>query len=135
MLTRSTHLKRYIGIQYLNSQSVSSPSSYPLGARHNLPQILNILYYRLRITSGCHIQLTKGIHPTTYLRKLLEDNEVSTKHFISTYEDCSPQNFLASFIHSGVCVCTCEHTLHISIISFTSTFLYMLTTYSTFLTH
>ena len=69
-------------------------------------------------------QLTKGIHPPTYLRKLLGCSEIATKHFISTHEECSPQNSpfwlnLASFIYSSMSVCTCEHTLHISIISFT----------------
>uniref|UniRef100_A0A3Q7GTV9 Ycf2 N-terminal domain-containing protein n=1 Tax=Solanum lycopersicum TaxID=4081 RepID=A0A3Q7GTV9_SOLLC len=43
----------------------SNSSLYPLGARQNTQRIL-----------------TKGIHPPTYLRKLLEDNKVATKHFI-----------------------------------------------------
>ena len=37
-------------------------------------------------------QLTKGIHPPAYLRKLLEDSEVATEHFISTYKECSTQD-------------------------------------------
>ena len=55
-------------------------------------------------------QLKKGIHPPTYLRKLLEDTEVATNHFISTHEECSPLNSpfdshsLTSFIQ---CVYVC----------------------------
>ena len=75
-------------------------------------------------------QLTKDIHSPTYLRKLIRNNGVATRHIISTHEECPPQysfSLQLSIIHSfkckcvctcEQCVCTCEHTLDINIISY-----------------
>ena len=37
-------------------------------------------------------KLMKGIHPPTYVRKLLECSEVAIKYFTSTHEGCSPRH-------------------------------------------
>lgn len=103
----------------------STSPSYPLGARHNFPRILNIIDYMLRISSEHHISTHEGHSSYDLSLKAygMYWGCYYTLHLNSwrVFTPKLPFRTYNRFIHSFKCecVCTCEHTLHISFISFT----------------
>ena len=77
-------------------------------------------------------KLTKGIHPSTNLRKIIGCRRLlinTSSQLTKTVHPKTPLFTQLSFIHSlkGESVCTCEHTMHISTITFMLTSIHALT--------
>ena len=107
-LTRSTHLKRY----FRNKTSQLTKCNPPL---------LNIL-------SMLVITPHRFLNIVVYHRKLTRNEEVATRHHISTHEVCQPQDspFYSTWYNTlfKMCVCTCPHLAYKSHLIFIKFYTY-----------
>ena len=93
LLTRSTHVKRYIGYN-ISSHNVYPPLLKILLVLSITPphSLKNSLLWVKEYFFDTISLLTTGIRFPTYIRMLLWYSEVATKHFISTRNECYTQN-------------------------------------------